>query len=105
MKVEGTILASSPRAGDFLRVYESRTIPLKSPLPTRGRKPDGTEALFYKVDLAALRPDQLERVVSFAMERFGLSEAEVRQTFDDPDHGLPILADDVTVSTDTPWFL
>ncbi len=55
--------------------------------------------LFYKVDVERLPVEQLERAIAHIVEVFGYPEEEVRRSVH-AEEGLPLLADDVTVSFD-----
>lgn len=93
-----TLRAESPRYQDWLRVFGSASVRVKSPIALRGRDPAGVECDFYLVDLAALTPEQMERVVLFIAERFEIPVDTVRATL--PDHGLPLVAADCSVTFD-----
>ena len=98
--ITATIRPDSPRASLWLGVLGTVTVPILSPMPTRGTSPHhpAPGALFYALDVAALTPQQRARLVAATAERFGLSVAQVERDFDDPEHGVPILADDVSVT-------
>lgn len=99
-KPTATISSSSTRAAEWMRVYGSLTIPIKSPVPVAGSAPGLESVRFYHVNVAELTADQRGRLVTFICEKFRRSPAEVERDLDDPDHGVPILADDVTVTFD-----
>lgn len=61
--------------------------------------PGGEPQRFYRVKVSALSPEQIERVIRFAAEKFGIPEDEVRADVMG-EIGIPLLADDVSVSFD-----
>ena len=83
----------------WLRVFGSRQVPVKSPLPHRGSAPEHPEALFYELDLAALDPGQRWRLVEHLAERFGIPPAEVAAELMVNGY-VPLLADDLTLTID-----
>jgi hypothetical protein len=96
-----TIAADSPRAERFIAVFGSRTVPIISPLPHRSLAPgypDGVEML--RVDVSRLTEEQMERAIQNAAERFNLPVEDVRADFLDPEHGLPILREDMFIAFD-----
>lgn len=91
----------SPRAAEWIEIYGELSVPLVSPSKERRRSAaDGmTVREFYRVAVDKLRPDQRERVIGFVMRKYGIARADLERDLDG-EHGLPILADDVTVSFD-----
>ncbi|MEW6213463.1 MAG: hypothetical protein AB1631_34530 [Acidobacteriota bacterium] len=98
-KTKATISKSSPRYAEWMAVFETDTIPLLSPIPERASAPDIKEADFYKLDAAALDPDQRRRLVEHLARKFHIREDLVWRDLDS-DHGVPILADDLIVDFD-----
>ena len=97
--VRATIRDTAARAADWERVFGSRQIPIKSPVPHRGSAPGHASAEFYELALEQLSPEQRERLVHHLAERFEIPPAEVYVEL--RRHGyVPILAEDVSVSID-----
>ena len=99
--ITATISNSSPRHASWLRIFGADTVQILSPVPTPGTSPhhnapDG--ARFYRLDVAALTAQQRARLIAENAEKFDLDESEVERDLDDPDHGVPILADDVSIT-------
>ncbi len=99
----GRLSENSARARDWIRVFGSLEVRLLGPATMQAFDPFGRLRAFYQVDLDALTPEQLERVVEHVALRFGIHREEIAETI--ADHGLPIAAEDVTVSFDARHFL
>ena len=99
-----TLNPKSPRVKDWLRVYGKTKIQLRGPLPVRATSPAGVQ-FFHHVHESELTPEVRERLADHVSEKFCLSRDEVLRSIDDPAHGVPILADDVTVECDSRLFL
>lgn len=96
-KTFATIRPQAERAAWWLEVFGGDRCPIKSILPHRASLPGHPNALVYELDLAALTPEMRERLVASIAKRFNLSPAFVE--FDLDNEGVPVLADDVVVST------
>lgn len=94
----GRINPDCERATWWQEVYGSFEVPLLSPLPIRLIGPNGEAQSFYKVDLSKLPPQQHDKAAQFVANKFGLPIDEVRKDMNE--YGIPILAEDVTVSFD-----
>lgn len=103
----GTTIArlseNSPRARDWMRVFGSLEVRLLGPATMHAFDPFGRMRAFYQVDLDALTSEQRDRAIDHVALRFGIRREEVAETL--ADHGLPIAAEDVTVSFDARHFL
>lgn len=88
----------SPRAATWRQVFGTNAIPIKSPLPVMANSPVGPRS-FYQVDVEKLDEAVVERVIDHLAAEFGESREAVAEGIRG-DHGLPILADDVSVSCD-----
>lgn len=88
------------RKANWLTVYGTDTIPIKSPIPSRANLPGLPSALIYELDLSAISTDQRQRPVTHITKRFDLDPTEVETELDE--EGVPILADDVTVTIHRP---
>ena len=95
----GFLKESSPRAAEWKTIFGGLEVPLKSPLPVNGFKPDGTPARFYMVDWVKLKQEVLNRAIGFVAAKFNMPHAEVIETLKS-EHGFPILEEDVNVSFD-----
>lgn len=98
-----TVHRPPERVADFERVFGSTTVPVRQllPSPVYLNLPIGPK-LCYELDLDALAEDQLERLIEYGAERFGMPVDEARAELA---HGFPILADDCTFLTNSMEFL
>ena len=97
---------NTPRIAPYL-LYEDAGAALEWLIRTFGLEerermagPDGTVQTFYRVDIDRLTAQQKDAVAEFITKRFCFSLDEVLADMANPDHGMPILADDVSVSFD-----
>lgn len=99
-----TISKESPRYAIWMQVYGSDTVYIQSPIPYEAEIVDLGEQSIYMLDLELLTSEQRERQIAHIAERFELDPAEVEAELDE--HGVPILAEDVTVTIGHPqkWF-
>lgn len=95
----GHLRPESPRAADWQRVFGGLTVPLLAPFAIHVQVPDVVREC-YRVDVAALTPEQRRRAVEHIVQRFGVPAAEVEADLDNDELGLPILAEDVSVTFD-----
>jgi hypothetical protein len=103
-KPTATINPSSARHYDWVRVFGSGTVPIKSAYPQPCRFPDLGIVMVYWLDIDRLSPNEIAQLCEHLVERFptaarGDVEAKLRS------EGCPILADDVTVMSDDLHFL
>jgi|GEM_PF-5170826 len=98
------IRPGSPRAKLWLDVFGTDELRVTSLLPQRGAF-NGQEKLFYQCDLASLDEIQLKRLIKHVANETGLAFDEVMADLRSSWHGLPILAEDVTVYTDSRLFV
>jgi hypothetical protein len=94
-----TIDLASPRAAKWLADFGTDTVPIKSPVPHRSHLEGLGVREVYVVDVAALAPEVLERLVRGLAADFAIPPEEVRAGLLG-DHGLPILASEVSVTFD-----
>lgn len=94
----GRIRRESPRYETWTAVFGAGAVELESPVAATAWSPEGARKEFYKVRVASLTPEQRARLVPHLCARFQLEPAEVERSLDDPEHGLPVLAEDLTVS-------
>jgi hypothetical protein len=89
------------RKTDWLTALQTDTLPIKSPVSHLADLAGIARPVpVYDVDLAAFTPDQRQSLVAHIAERFDLDLADVEAKLDK--HGLPILANDVTVTVHRP---
>jgi hypothetical protein len=100
-----TIRSDSPRHGDWLRVFGTSCVRIKGPLSTPARVPGLGIVEVYALDVPSLTAEQRTRLIDDICERFGEARSEVERLIDDPEHGVPLLAADVTVAVDARAFL
>ncbi len=83
------------RAEIWKQVCPDLRLPLKSPIPIKGKGPDGEEYSFLECDTDRLTDFQKARLAELMAKKFGLDE---KQTFDIIQKGeLPIKDNNVTV--------
>ncbi len=99
----GHLRESSPRAEDWRHVFGSLDVPLESPLSVRSETPAGEKELYF-VAVEKLDEDQVERIVAHLAKKFSVAPEAVREDLGSA-HGLPILAEDVSVSFDARFVL
>lgn len=97
--------ARSERAPMWRETYSRLWMPIISTEPHWGIRPDGVRALFYRGDLDRLTRKQIGRVIAAHVQRFNLAPWDVEATLFDPEHGLPVLADDVLPCGELPGLL
>jgi hypothetical protein len=99
-----TILKSSPRYRDWIEVLGTDQVPVESPLPHVGHFPVIGEKQCYAVAVKKLSTMQIDNLVAHMAKRFEVREDEVLADLLG-DHGLPILAEDVSVLISLAAFL
>lgn len=87
---------ASPRYADWLKVFGTNAVQVMSPLPSMIELPNKTIELAYVVELTSLAPPVLAKLTRFLADRFGLDEDELNREIGQ--HGVPILAKDITLS-------
>lgn len=95
-----TIADTSPRSGDWLRVFGDRTVPIVSPVPTRATLPGLGPSLVYQLELSQIDADARDRLVTHIASRFSLPASQVASEIDAA--GVPILAEDVFITVAGP---
>lgn len=89
-------ITNPQRLRDWMAVFGTDTIPLRSPVPYMAGLPGLDDPqLVYDADLTALTPYQRRLLIIHIAMRFSLSIDYVARNLDDM--GLPILAEDVTI--------
>lgn len=93
-----TATISNPERLAFWReVFGGNTVPIKSILPRWTSLPGYPVVLIYLLDLKAITLEQRLKLIAGIASKFDLPIEQVAAEMDE--HGCPILADDVTVST------
>lgn len=86
------------RQATWTEIFGEPKAPILSILPHLAMLPGFNEPQeVYELDLKAITPQQRERLVRVTAGKFGLAISEVEAALDD--HGMPVLADDVAVSS------
>ena len=86
------------RAAFWRRVFDGERVPIVSFVPQVCSLPGHEEPQWvYMLDLKAITDEQRFRLMEALAERFGLLEEEVETSLEA--HGVPILADGVSVSS------
>lgn len=96
--------ADPERAAAWREVFGGDTVILKSPIPGRANLPGKGETEVYEIDIAALTPEQRQRLITHLAAKFELDPDDVDGNLDQ--HGCPILSTDVWVTIHNPqrWF-
>ncbi len=96
---EATIRADSPRAARWMELLGSLTVPVRSPVTTEMAIYGHGVVDVYLVDVEKLTPEVFERIAAAFSAEYLLDIDVVRQRLREP-HGLPVLAEDCTVTFD-----
>jgi hypothetical protein len=102
--IKGTLRQDASRSTEWVEVFGTRTIPLESPIEHVAELPGRGPRRFYRVAVKQLSREQLERVARHLSGKFQLPIDEVLRDLAG-EHGLPILADEITVSISLRAFL
>lgn len=88
------------RATLWREVFGDNQCPIKSIIPRIANLPGKPNSRIYEMDLKAISSDQRQKLVESIAKKFGIPAGEVESGLDK--HGVPILADNVTVSSSDP---
>lgn len=102
--VTARIPENSPRRADWIEVFGTEVLPIISPVPVVNDGPTGRRE-FYRLDVSRITPQQRQRLVRWLSKRWKLPVHEVEKSVDDPEHGVPLLADDLVVAADMRLFV
>lgn len=94
------VTVSGARAADFMAVFGTATVCVRSPLPEVANLPGIGRALVYQLDLETIGEEERSRLVQHIAGRFGIPAGEVEREMDS--HGVPILAEDCAVAVHNP---
>ena len=99
-----TVKQDTERGKEWLSILGTTTIPIKSPFSVPASLPGIPNARIYMLDLDSLDEPQTTRLIAHLSQKFNIPEAEIRAQL--PQHGVPILANDITVTIRNPqrWF-
>jgi hypothetical protein len=97
-------ITNPERAAEWEAILGTTTIHIKSPIPTPASLPGHPETLIYELDLNLITSEQRQRLIQYLASKFAIPPYIVE--YELPIHGVPILADDCTVSVANPqkWF-
>jgi hypothetical protein len=95
-----TIRGGTERAREWVELFGTTRVCVRSPIPHRANLPGRPGALVYELDLAELTPAARARLVAYLAAKFGIPVAEVDLELEA--HGVPILADDCSVAVHNP---
>ncbi len=90
-----SLIKSSSRYEDWIKVFGVAQVQVLEPMPRRANVCGKPETEIYLLDLKALTPEQLGRLVAHISEKFKIPREEVER--DIYRQGVPILAEDVGV--------
>lgn len=94
----------SPRYLIWRKIFNQDEIPIRSPIPVKGRL-DGQEAEYiYLIDWTQVRGEEARNLVQFVMEKYDVTKAVAVDSLQQ--HGFfPIRRDDCIISATLPHFL
>lgn len=93
-----TITGGSPRAETWRRVFGGLEVPIMLPLVFHAELPGLGMRAVYLCEIRRLTADQRGRVVAHLAATFDVPVAEVEASLDE--EGLPLLAEDLSVTFD-----
>jgi hypothetical protein len=89
------------RAAEWKAILGSTTVPITSDHPTLATLPGHAKAqMIYQLDLDQLTEEQWNRVIEHVATKFEYAIKWIEDLL--PEHGIPILAQDVTVTVERP---
>lgn len=94
------IIYDEERKKNFIEVFGTNTVKVKSPIPQLIKKPDGEEALAYFLDLDLITKKEREKLIKHISEKFNQSIDFVRESLDKM--GLPILKESCSLIIKNP---
>lgn len=103
MRNTAIISKDSPRYAEWLAVFGGAEVPIINIVFPSKANVLGEIRDVYMLDLDKLTPDQIGRLKGHIASKFGVSMEEIER--DLPRIGVPILAEDLTVTTDNMFFL
>lgn len=103
MKNIATISERSERYEEWIKVFGTDQVPIINILVPQIANVLGEVRKVYMLDLGKLSEDQLIRLKEHLSRKFSIPMEEVER--DLPEIGVPILAEDVSLSSDELFFL
>lgn len=103
MRNTAIISQQSPRYQEWLAVFGTTEIPIVNILVPNKANVLGQIRDVYMLDLRKLTEEQTERLIAHIARKFNVNIAEVRR--DLHQHGVPLLAEDLIITTDQMFFL
>lgn len=103
MKNTAIISDRSPRYAEWLAVFGTAEVPIINILLPNKANVLGEIRYVYMLDLKMLTPEQMGRLKGHIVSKFGIPMEEVEREL--PKIGVPILAEDVIITTDQMFFL
>jgi len=88
------------RKKEFIKVFGTDTVKVKSPIPTWIIRPNGEKALAYFLDLELITKEEREKLIKHISEKFNQDIAFVRENLDKM--GLPILKESCSLIIHNP---
>ena len=88
------------RKKDFIKVFGTNTVKIKSPVPTWIIKPNGEKAEAYFLDLDLITKKEREKCIKHISEKFNQSIDFVRENLDKM--GVPILRESCSLIIKNP---
>ena len=102
MKITAIINEKSPRAAEWQKVFGTNEVAIHGWLPTNANVL-GEIREVYLLNLKSLTKEQFERLILHISEKFNESVEFIKHEL--PKVGVPILAEDLIITCDTPFFL
>lgn len=92
------------RKKNFIEVFGTNSVKVKSPFAELIIRPNGEEALAYFLDLTLITEEERERLINNIVKRFNQSVDFVRENLDKM--GVPILKEHCSLWIESPqrWF-
>ncbi len=103
MKNTAIISDRSPRYAEWLAVFDTAEVHIINIAIPNLANVRGEIREVYMLDLEKLTPEQMGRLKGHIASKFGVSMDEIEREL--PKIGVPILAEDVIVTTDQMFFL
>ena len=98
------IIYNEERKEEFLKVFGSNIVDVKSPFPSRIIIPTGEEKLAYFLDFNSITKLQRENLITHICEKFKQERDFVEENLEPT--GVPILAEQCSLCIENPlrWF-
>jgi len=94
------IISDEERKKDFIKVFGTNIIKVKSPIPTWILRPNGEKTCAYFLDLDLITEEEREKLIKHISEKFNQSIDFVRENLDKM--GLPILQESCSLIIKNP---